>query len=99
MTKKRNLVHPNFMLGLLSFAMFFIAGMLIGSDTGPGETLAVIAFLLAGIHWVWGMSDAWTDRSLKNKEAGNFFWFVLILLIPPFAGMVYYMVHDKRVRV
>jgi hypothetical protein len=98
MTQRKNIVHPNFFLGLLSYASFFIAAMLISYNIAGGKTMAIITLLLSVIHWVWGLIDAWTDRNLKTREVGNFFWFELILLIPPLAGLMYYMINNKRVR-
>lgn len=98
MTRERNLVHPNFILGLFSQLLFFGAGMLIGSNIEWGKILAIVAVMLAAVHWIWGMVDAWRDPGLKNKEVGNHFWFSLILLIPPLAGLMYYMILDKRIR-
>ncbi|RYE50635.1 MAG: hypothetical protein EOP48_19435 [Sphingobacteriales bacterium] len=97
MTTKKKLVHPNFILGLSIYALFFISAFLITNDIVAGKMLAVLTLVMGGIHWMWGLRDAWTDRDLENKEVGNFFWFVSILLIPPLAGLMYYMVNDKRV--
>jgi hypothetical protein len=98
MKQVKNIWHPNFTLGLLVNIPLFITAILVGNGNESAKSLAIITLLLAGIHWIWSMRDALTDRTLKNKEADNYFWFSLILLIPPIAGMMYYMIHDKRVR-
>ena len=97
MIQKKKLWHPNFVLGLLSYLLLFITAMLFGTGDAMANGLAIATLVVAGVHWLWGMRDALTDRTLKQKEADNYFWYSLILLIPPLAAMMYYMLHDKRV--
>lgn len=97
MTQKKKIVHPNFFIGLLSHVVLFAASMFFITDKTIGIPLALAALSLALVHWIWSMVDAWNDPELKNKEVGNTFWFSLILLIPPLAGLFYYMINAKRI--
>ena len=99
MAQKKNFIHPNFILGLATYFLFFIAAILISDEIFGGKLLAITTLVLAAIHWIWGLKDAWTDRDLKGREVDNFFWFVTILLIPPLAGLMYYMVNNKRIKI
>ena len=66
MTKKRNIIHPNFILGLLSQLLLFAAGIYIANNNEWGNTIAIIALIMAATHWVLSMIDAWKDPDLKN---------------------------------
>src|SRR5690349_6795085 len=85
MINTRNMVHPNFMIGMLS-NVILIAGIVF---TQMGiewrRSVVLISFLLLGIHWVWSIINVWKDKELKGKDAGNSFWLSLVIMIPPLA--------------
>ncbi len=97
MKQKIRWIHPNFILGILAPALFFASGVYIPNASELGVALAISSLILIGVHWIWSMRDAWKDPELKNKVVGNYLWLTLIIMIPPLAGMMYYMIHDKRV--
>ncbi len=59
--------------------------------------LILVAFLLGGIHWIGSIVDVWTDPTLKNEDKSRYFWFALVIMIPPMAGVLYYMMRQKKV--
>ena len=88
---------PQFRTGAIELFVIFYYRQLFATGDAMAKGLAIATLVVAGVHWLWGMRDALTDRTLKHKEADNYFWFSLILLSPPLAAMMYYMLHDKRV--
>jgi len=97
MSLKRNIVHPNFILGLVSYVLLLIGVVLNANHFDAGKTLIIASVLLGGIHWIRSIIDVWTDPDFKNNESKKYFWFALVLMIPPLAGMMYYMIHQKKV--
>jgi len=48
-----------------------------------------------GIHWVWSVIDVFRNRLLLGES--RIFWIVIVLLIPPLGGMLYYLMPRKNV--
>jgi hypothetical protein len=97
MALKRNIKHPNFIVGWISYLLLLAGIVLNAYDVGIGKTLILGSFLSGGVHWIGSMFDVWTDPTLKNEDISRGFWFQLVLMIPPVAGMIYYMTQHKKV--
>ena len=95
MTLKRNMKHPNFILGLIGYLLLLVGITLLSSNLVLGRQLIMIAFMSTGIHWLVSIIDVSTDPNLKD-EASRFFWLGIIIMVPPIAGMIYYMVDGKK---
>jgi hypothetical protein len=97
MTIKRNIIHPNFIIGMISYVLLLIGIVLNANSIEAGQTLMIVSVLLGGVHWFRSVFDVQSDPAFKSSDAKQYFWFALIIMIPPLAGMMYYMIHDKRI--
>jgi hypothetical protein len=97
MILKRNTAHPNFIVGLLSYLLFLTGIILQAYNSVPGLQLIMVAIILGGLHWVGSIIDVCTDSELKSDEKSRFLWFAVVIMIPPVAGMLYYMMPGKKV--
>ena len=89
--------HPNFIVGLLSYLLFLIGIILQAYNSVAGMQLIMVAIILGGLHWVGSIIDVCTDSELKSDEKSRFLWFAVVIMIPPVAGMLYYMMPRKVV--
>lgn len=97
MTTKKNMQHPNFIIGLLSYGLLLVGIVINANGQEVGKILVLGAFLVGAIHWIASIVDVLKDPVLKRIEHRRFFWFSLIIMIPPMAGMMYYMLGRKQV--
>lgn len=88
--------HPNLVLGAVSFVLLFVGIVLRANDIMAGSYLILGAFIIGGIHWIWGMTDVFRNRELLPNS--RIFWMVVVLLVPPVGGMLYYLMRSKNVR-
>ncbi|RYZ22118.1 MAG: hypothetical protein EOO16_10250 [Chitinophagaceae bacterium] len=88
-------MHPNFILGIISFIMLFIGIALYRSGSSTGFWLWVIASALGGIHWIWGIIDVFRNQSIRSQS--RVLWGILVVAIPAVGSMLYYMM-SKTVR-
>jgi len=95
MALKKNMRHPVFIIGLLSFFIFILGVILRGNGYIHGGLIILSAIILGGIHWVWAMIDVISGYSLKPES--KIFWLIMVMLIPPLGGMIYYMMKRKNV--
>jgi hypothetical protein len=92
---KRNMKHPNFVLGIISYVLLLAGVVLLTTEITLGRQLIIAAFVAGGVHWIRSIVDVYTDRKLKNQTS-RYFWFALIIMVPPLAGMIYYMIDGKN---
>lgn len=95
MTLKKNIRHPSFIIGLLSFFLFLLGIILRGNGYVRGDMVVLSAIILGAIHWIWSTVNVITGYDLKPES--KVFWLILVMLIPPLGGMIYYMMKQKNV--
>ncbi|MDB5206165.1 MAG: hypothetical protein JWR72_1240 [Flavisolibacter sp.] len=84
--------HPNLILGLFTFLILILAvGLRANRYNEIGDALLISTFVLGGVHWVWSVIDVLKDyRTNKEKENRNIVWVILVLIVPPVGGILYY---------
>jgi hypothetical protein len=95
MALKKNIRHPSFITGLLSFVLLLLGVVLRGNGYVKGDFIILSSIILGGVHWIWSMIDVITGYDLKPES--KIFWLIMVMLIPPVGGMVYYMMKRKNV--
>ena len=96
MTLKTNMKHPNFILGLISYILFLIGIIMVSTGYEVGKAVVFAAVIMGALQWVGSLVDVSRDPAL-NDQHSRYFWFAIVLMIPPLAGMLYYMVDAKRI--
>ena len=89
------MTHPNFVAGLLSYLLFLIGVVLQIYNSDLGLQFIFGSIILGGIHWIGSLIDVCTDPELKRDEQSRFLWLAIVIMIPPIAGMMYYMMNRK----
>lgn len=87
--------HPSFIIGICSYVLFLLGVILRGNSYVIGDKIILSAIMLGAIHWIWSMVDVVTGYDL-NPESKSF-WLIMVMLIPPLGGMIYYMMKRKNV--
>jgi hypothetical protein len=84
--------HPNLILGLITFLTLILAvGLRANGNNEIGDILLITTFVLGGVHWVWSVIEVLKDyRTNKEKENRNIVWVILVLIVPPVGGILYY---------
>lgn len=95
MTLKKNMYHPSFIIGAISFVLFLFGVVLRGNGYVSGDKVILSAVILGAVHWVWTMVDVFTGYDL-NPDSRSF-WIIMVMLIPPLGGMIYYMMKRKNI--
>lgn len=95
MALKKNMKHPSFIIGLTSFIVFLLGVILRGNNYVGGDKVILSAMMLGAIHWIWSIIDVITGYDL-NPDSKSF-WLIMVMLIPPLGGMIYYMMKRKNV--
>ena len=95
MALKKNTRHPNFIIGLISFVVFLFGVVLRGNNYVSGDKVILSAIILGAIHWIWSMIDVISGYDLNPSSKS--FWLILVMLIPPLGGMIYYLMKRKNV--
>jgi hypothetical protein len=95
MALKKNTRHPSFIIGLISFFLFLFGVLLRGNNFVFGDKIIFSAICLGAIHWVWSIIDVSTGYDLN--PASRSFWLIMVMLVPPLGGMIYYMMKRKNV--
>lgn len=96
MAMKKNMKHPAFIIGALSFFLFLLGVILRGNNYVSGDKVILSAIILGAIHWIWTVIDV--IRGYDLNPPSKSFWLIMVLLIPPLGGMIYYMMKRKNVR-
>jgi len=95
MALKKNIKHPSFIIGLLSFVLFLLGVIIRGNGYVKGDFVILFSIILGGVHWIWSVRDV--IKSYDLKPGSKIFWLIMVLLIPPVGGMVYYMMKRKNI--
>lgn len=97
MTLKKNMHHPSFIIGAISFVLFLLGIVLRGNGYVDGDKIILSAIVLGAVHWIWSIIDVITGYDL-NPDSKSF-WLIIVMLIPPLGGMIYYMMKRKNVSI
>ena len=89
------MTHPNFIIGLLSYLMFLIGVTILIYDSDLGMQVILLSIAMGGVHWVGSIINVCTDSELKHDERSWFLWLAIVIMVPPVAGMMYYMMDRK----
>jgi hypothetical protein len=92
---KKNTHHPGFIIGLLSFILLLLGVVLRGNEVRFGQWLIIAALAFGGIHWIWSIIDVFTFKDFT--PGSRIFWIVVVMLIPPVGGMLFYLMRTKNV--
>jgi hypothetical protein len=94
----RNPKHPNFILGLVSFALLFVGIMMRVNGSAAGDYVLGLSFLLGGIHWVWSCVDVLKNFKANSTQENRILWVILVFAVPPVGGILFYTM-SKTVRI
>ncbi|MGZ3846243.1 MAG: PLDc N-terminal domain-containing protein [Flavisolibacter sp.] len=95
MTFKKNIRHPSFIIGCISFFLFLVGIVLRSNSYVIGNKMIITAIVLGAIHWIWSITDVLTGHDLNPGSKS--FWLILVMLVPPLGGMIYYLMKRKNV--
>lgn len=95
MMLEKNMKHPNFILGLISYILLLVGVVVLAANPVVGRPLIVSAFIAGAIHWALTMVTIVRDKNLDDDRSRHF-WFAITLMVPPIGGMLYYMVDGRR---
>ena len=95
MIRERNTTHPNFLLGIAGYILLLVGVVVLATLGTGGKVLIGTAFGAIGVHWIRSLVDVWTDTELKGDES-RYFWLAIVIMVPPLAGMLYYLVEDRK---
>lgn len=95
MAIKKNIKHPSFIIGLISFFLFLLGVVLRGNGYAKGDIVILSAVVLGAVHWIWSIVDVVTGYDLRSES--KTFWLILVMLVPPVGGMLYYMMKRKNI--
>jgi hypothetical protein len=97
MAQQKYMIHPGFIIGVISFILLFLGIGLKSNRMFEGNHILIASIVLGGIHWIWSLIDVIKDDSLKHDGRSRYFWISLVIMVPPVMGMVYYMMRRKRI--
>jgi hypothetical protein len=97
MALKSNTHHPSFIIGVLSFVLLICGIVLKGSGFKSGDYVDLAAVVFGGIHWVWSITDVLRNRQLTGDS--RIFWIIVVMLVPPVGGMLYYLMKRKPLQI
>ena len=99
MKQKTSMIHPNFIIGLISYFGLLAGVVMYSNDLEIAKTVIAGSLILGVVHWLISVVSVIRDQLRKQYEGLWFFWFTAVFLVPPIGGMMYYMVNNKRVLV
>ncbi|RYF83694.1 MAG: hypothetical protein EON98_10070 [Chitinophagaceae bacterium] len=84
--------HPNLIMGLVTFVLLILGvGMRANHEHELGDILLISVFVLGAVHWVWSLIDVIKFyRADKASENRNIIWVILVAVVPPVGGMLFY---------
>ena len=95
MALKKDMRHPSFIIGLLSFVLFLLGIILRANNYVEGDLVILSSLTLGAIHWIWSIIDVVKGYDLEPRS--KIFWLIMVMLIPPVGGMIYYMMQRKNI--
>jgi hypothetical protein len=96
MALKENMKHPNFIVGAMSFIILLTGVVLKGNKYRIGDYMIMLSVALGGLHWMWSIIDVVKNHQINAKSRP--FWIIIVLIIRPGGGRIYYMMKDKNGR-
>lgn len=96
MALKKNITHPSFLIGASSLVLFILGIVLRANNYVFGDKIIFSAIVMGAIHWIWSMLDVITSYDL-NPDSKSF-WLILVMLVPPMGGMIYYLMKRQNIR-
>ena len=93
---KNDTSHPAFIIGAASYLVLLIGVVLKGNTIHWAYYVILSAFILGGIHWVWSIVDVFTNEDLKGTPSRPL-WILVVIILAPLGGMLYYALKRKRV--
>jgi hypothetical protein len=94
---KNDTTHPAFIIGGISYLLLLIGVVVKGNDMQWGYYLIISAFILGAIHWVWSIIDVFSNQELKGTRS-RLMWMIVVIILAPLGGMLYYAMRRKTVR-
>jgi hypothetical protein len=83
--------YPNFILGIISLILLIVGVAFLANGFAGGDYILGASVLLGGIHWIWSIIDVLKDYNTHTtKENRNILWIILVIIIPPVGGLLYY---------
>ena len=83
--------HPNFILGIVTFILLIVGVGILANGYAAGDYVIGSSILLGAIHWIWSIVDVIKDfRTDTRSENNRIIWVILVILIPPVGGILYY---------
>lgn len=84
--------QPNLILGLITFLTLILSvGFRANRLNRIADILLISTFSLGLIHWIWAVIDVLKNFfANKAKEARNILWVILVVIVPPVGGILYY---------
>ncbi len=73
-----------------------VGAVMSSFDSQLSTTMMIGAFLLGAVHWIGSVIDVCNNESLKKDSQTWYFWFAIIIMVPPISGMMYYMADKKK---
>jgi hypothetical protein len=95
MAFKKDIRHPSFIIGAISMVLFLAGIAFRANGYATGDWIILFSAVLGGIHWIWSIVDVSTGYDL-NPDSKTF-WLIIVLLIPPAGGMIYYLMKRKNI--
>ncbi|HVG14827.1 MAG TPA: PLDc N-terminal domain-containing protein [Chitinophagaceae bacterium] len=95
MSLKKNMKHPSFVIGALSFVLLLVGVVFKGGGYKVGDYLIIASVAFGFIHWIWSIADVAKSKHLDPRSRP--FWLTMVVIIPPLGGMFYYMMKTKNV--
>jgi hypothetical protein len=95
MALKKNIKHPSFIIGALSFIMLLLGAAIQRTDVSTGHYVILASVVLGAIHWIWSIVDVAKSKHLDPRSRP--FWLALVIIVAPVGGMIYYMMKTKNV--
>jgi hypothetical protein len=86
--------HPNFIFGIFSLIMVFIAIALKANSYRSGDYVLIGSVVLGAIHYIWSIIDLVNRKDLKPFQKR--FWLIAVVAVPALGSLVFYVMHQKR---
>lgn len=83
--------HPNFILGAISLVLLIIGVGIRANGFAAGDYVLGAAVLIGAVHWIWSIVDVFKNYRVHSRSENRIIWIILVIIIPPLGGMLYYM--------
>jgi Phospholipase_D-nuclease N-terminal len=90
----KNLKHPNFILGIISFIILFIGIGMRANAYPSGDYVIGASIVLGAIHYIWAIFDVAKTTSLQPSQ--RTFWLIIVIIVPALGSIIYYIMHSRR---